>query len=160
MNNVKKWAVRSFLIFIPLIILVGILKPDILGYVAGSIVLVYLIFYMVLAVVRVYKFTHGISVDDDEVHVRKDYKRKTIAKMTGRTNALHKSTRRVGEVYYTEYEITYRVDGREYTKWFNLYPGVDVGDVFEPGTEVSIYYDVRKPQIFEVIKILDEEYLK
>ncbi len=57
---------------------------------------------------------------------------------------------------YTEYAIKYEVDGKVYVEWFNLYPGVDLGDVFGEGTSVLIKYNVEDPEEFEVIKVLGD----
>lgn len=57
---------------------------------------------------------------------------------------------------YTEYAIKYEVDGEIYVKWFNLYPGIDYGDVFGEGTSVLIKYNIDDQAEFEVIKVLGD----
>ena len=55
-----------------------------------------------------------------------------------------------------EYEITYEVDGVTYNKWFDLYPGVELGDIFGEGTSVLIKYSQAEPDVFDVVSVLDE----
>lgn len=82
---------------------------------------------------------------------------KVEAKITGHTRTGGKYTRK-GRVIaeYTEYSIRYEVDGNDYVKWFNLYPGPDLGDVYGEGTSVLIKYNVNDPDEFEVIKVLSD----
>ncbi|MBE5953667.1 MAG: hypothetical protein E7257_05860 [Lachnospiraceae bacterium] len=79
-----------------------------------------------------------------------------IAKTTGRTNKITKAAFHTPGHEYTEYEITYEVDGVTYNKWFDLYPGVELGDVFGDDTSVLMKYSESNPDVFDVISILDD----
>lgn len=79
-----------------------------------------------------------------------------IAKTTGRTNIITKAAYHTPGYEYTEYEITYEVDGVTYNKWFDLYPGVELGDVFGDDTSVLMKYSESNPDVFDVISILDD----
>ena len=79
-----------------------------------------------------------------------------IAKTTGRTNKITKAAFQTPGYEYTEYEITYEVDGVTYNKWFDLYPGVELGDIFGEGTSVLIKYSQADPDVFDVVSVLDE----
>ncbi len=79
-----------------------------------------------------------------------------IAKTTGRTNKITKATFHTPGYEYTEYEITYEVNGVTYNKWFDLYPGIELGDIYGEGTSVLIKYSESEPDEFEVISVLDD----
>lgn len=79
-----------------------------------------------------------------------------IAKTTGRTNRITKATFKTPGFEYTEYEITYEVNGVTYTKWFDLYPGPDLGDIYGEGTSVLIKYSESDPDEFDVISVLGD----
>ncbi len=79
-----------------------------------------------------------------------------IAKTTGRTNRITKATFHTPGYEYTEYEITYEVDGVTYNKWFDLYPGVELGDIYGEGTSVLIKYSQADPDVFDVESVLDD----
>ncbi len=83
----------------------------------------------------------------------------TVAKTTGyiRIGKKYSESSRYGKgrllAEYTEYNIEYEVNGKTYSKWFDLYPGIDFGDSLGKGTEVVIEYDVNHPDAFEVVRI-------
>ena len=79
-----------------------------------------------------------------------------IAKTTGRTNRITKATFKTPGFEYTEYEIIYEVNGVTYTKWFDLYPGPDLGDIYGEGTSVLIKYSESDPDEFDVISVLGD----
>lgn len=79
-----------------------------------------------------------------------------IAKTTGRTNRITKATFKTPGFEYTEYEITYEVNGVTYTKWFDLYPGPDLRDIYGEGASVLIKYSASDPDEFDVISVLGD----
>lgn len=79
-----------------------------------------------------------------------------IAKTTGRINRIVKSTFKTPGYEYTEYEIVYEVNGVTYHKWFDLYPGPDLGDIYGEGASVLIKYSESDPDEFEVISVLGD----
>ena len=79
-----------------------------------------------------------------------------IAKTTGRTNKITKAAYHTPGYEYTEYEITYEVDGVTYYKWFDLYPGIELGDIYGEGTSVLIKYSESNPDEYDVISVLDD----
>ncbi len=79
-----------------------------------------------------------------------------IAKTTGRTHRISKATHKSPGYEYTEYEITYEVNGVTYNKWFDLYPGPDLGDIYGEGASVLIKYSESDPDEFDVISVLGD----
>ena len=79
-----------------------------------------------------------------------------IAKTTGRTNRITKAALNTPRLEYTEYQIIYEVNGVTYTKWFDLYPGPDLGDIYGEGTSVLIKYSESDPDEFEIVSVLGD----
>ena len=79
-----------------------------------------------------------------------------IAKTTGRTNKITKAAFQTPGYVYTEYEIKYEVEGVTYYKWFDLYPGIELGDIYGEGTSVLIKYSESDPNVFDVVSVLDD----
>ncbi len=79
-----------------------------------------------------------------------------IAKTTGRTNRIYKAALRTPSYEYTEYQIEYEVNGVTYYKWFDLYPGPDLGDIYGEGTSVLIKYSESDPDEFEIVSVLGD----
>lgn len=110
------------------------------------------IFFISLTALIVFAFARNIY---STFHKITDWK-KTTATMTGRTNMRVYRTRGGACYQFTEYEISYCVDGQTYHKYFDFSPGPDPVPPYTEGTILSIRYRMKRPQVFEVMDVVKD----
>ena len=156
-KNLVIYTVRAFLVCVVLIIILAVFKEEYLGKFMEIVTIVFLVcltVYMVYMGRYVYGFIRGKNVTDYKTNIDDTKKVKMIATMTGRTNYVDRKGYKTLIYKYTEYEITYNVEGKVYKKWINFSTGVDFCDCFPEGTQVLIYCNRKNPKWFEVIEVL------
>lgn len=154
MKRFETYMVRAMLVWVVLIIILAVFKEEYLGNFMGIVTIIFLVGFMGSMGIQVYRFIRHKNVADYKTQIDDTKKVKTIATMTGRSNFVDRRGYKTLITKYTEYEITYNVEGKVYKKWINFSTGVDFGDSYLEGTEVLIYYNRKNPKCFEVIEIL------
>lgn len=156
MKKMMRIWVRAFGVWLLSVIVTANFFVDYLGIVNVAGIIVLMGSFLIFAFLRVVGLFRNQPLPAMEEEIPEETGILVVAETTGRTNQVRFAPRGQSASSYTEYEITYNVAGREYTKWFHIYPGPDLGDVYGEGRKVLIRCKQENPDQFELLEVCEE----
>lgn len=154
MRRFSKYWVRGLGVWLLLIAVTALFADEYTPFVGMAGAALLMGSYLVFSVLRVKRMLKHEPLSGMNEAVPADSGMRIRACLTGNTNRVSNLGRSGRNVAYTEYEMTYEVEGRQYKKWFSLYPGPDLEAEELTACEVWIVCDINNPDHFEVQEII------
>lgn len=156
MNRFWKFMSRGIILWFLALVLTALTDVHYMEWVVIGGALILMGSYLIFAVLWVFVFYKKGVRPNAADPIPAETKIRVNGQMTGNTRFISSIPHGGRHVEYTEYEMEYTVQGQKYTNWFHMYPGPDLGDVYEKGTLVRLVCDLEKPNHFEVLGVGEE----